>query len=233
MIVMKTLITFFLAFSFFFIGRTQECVTTELLQEGTKWETTNYNKKDKVEGKTNYEVLSADVSGDTYTWKLKMIMTDKKGDIISEAVSEISCENGVFKMNMKQFMSPATIQSIEEMEVEIDATEIEYPTSYVENTTLPDASIKIKASMSGVTVMNIETFITDRKIEGTETTETEAGNFKCLKMSQTTEVKSKMINMKTTSKEWFLPGFGIVRTESYDKKGNLSGYTELTSLTKP
>jgi hypothetical protein len=233
MIFMKTLITFLLAFSFAFIGRTQECVTTELLKEGTKWETTNYNKKDKIEGKTKYEVLSAGVSADKYTWELKIILADKKGEVFSEAVSEIYCENGVFTMNMEQFVSPATMQSVEEMEVEIDASDIEYPTGYEENTSLPDASIKIKAGMSGMTIMDIETLITNRKIEGTETIETEAGSFKCLKLTQTTEVKSKMINLETTSKEWFLPGFGVIRSESYDKKGNLSGYTVLTSLTKP
>lgn len=230
---MKTLITFFIGLSFIFVARTQECITTELLQTGTKWETTNYNKKDKVEGKTKYEVLSADISGDTYSWELKMIMTDKKGEVFSETVSEISCENGVFKMSMDQFISPATMQSMEEMEVEIDATDIEYPTDYDENTTLPDASVIIKAGMNGMTVMTMETYITDRKIENKETIETDAGSFECLKMSQTTEVKNKLLNMKTTSKEWFLPGFGVVRSESYDKKGKLTGYTVLTSLTKP
>lgn len=230
---MRVLITFFIAISVVFVGRTQECVTTELLQEGTKWETTNYNKKDKVEGINKYEVLSADVSGDVYTWKLKMIMTDKKGESISEATTEIVCEDGIFKMDMEQFTSPATMQSVEEMDVEIDASDIEYPTDYVENTNLPDASIKIKASMSGMTVMNMETYVTDRKVENKETIETEAGSFECLKMSHTTELKSKLVNVKTSSKEWFLPGFGVVRSESYDKKGKLTGYTELTSFTKP
>lgn len=233
MIIMRTLIAFLLSLSVVFVGRVQECVTTELLKEGTKWETTNYNKKDKIEGVTKYEVLSTDFTGDIYTWEIKIIMTDKKGEVFSEAVTEMSCEEGIFKMNMQQFIAPATMESIEEMEVEIDATDIEYPTDYDENTALPDASIKIKAGMSGITVMNIETYVSDRKIEKTETIETEAGSFKCLKMSQTTEVKSKLINMKTTSKEWFLPGFGVVRSESYDKKGKLSGYTVLTSLTKP
>lgn len=229
---MKVLITLFILIGVVFVGRTQKCVTTELLKEGTKWETTNYNKKDKVEGVTKYEVLSADVSGDVYTWKLKMQMTDKKGESISEATTEIVCEDGVFKMDMEQFTSPATMQSVKEMDVEIDASDIEYPTDYTVSSNLPDASIIIKASMSGMTVMNIETYVTDRKIENKETIETEAGSFECLKMSQTTEVKSKILNMKTTSKEWFLPGFGVVRSESYDKKGNLTGYTELTSFTK-
>lgn len=230
---MKALLTFIIAFSFVLIGRTQECVTTELLKEGTKWEMTNYNKKDKVDGITKYEVLSADFSGDVYNWEIKIIMTDKKGEVFSEAVTEISCEDGIFKMNMEQFVSPATMQSVEEMDVEIDASDIEYPTDYDENTTLPDASIKIKAGMNGMTVMTIETYITNRKTENKETIETEAGSFECLKMSQTTEVKNKILNMKTTSKEWFLPGFGVVRSESYDKKGKLTGYTELTSFTLP
>jgi len=230
---MRYLITFLIAAGFYFTGISQDCATTDLLKEGTKWEMTNFNKKGKVEGVNKYEILSADISEGVYTWKLKMDMTDKKDEVFSEVTTEIVCEDGIFKMNMEQFTSPATMQSIEEMDVEIDATDIEYPTDYDENTTLPDASIKIKAGMNGMTIMNIETYVTDRKTENKETIETSAGSFDCLKMSQTTELKNKLINVKTTSKEWFLPGFGVIRSESYDKKGNLSGYMELTSLTTP
>lgn len=230
---MRYLLTFLFAFGFVFISLTQECGTNELLKKGTKWETTNFNKKGKAQGINKYEVLSADMSGNVYSWKLKMIMTDKKGKTYSEATTEIICEDGVFKMDMEQFTSPETMQSVEDMDVEIDATDIEYPSEYKENTTLPDASIKIKAGTSGMTIITIETIISDRKVEELETIETEAGSFECLKMSQTTEVKNKIINVKTKSKEWFLPGFGVVRSESYNKKGKLTGYMELTSLTQP
>ncbi len=32
--------------------------------------------------------------------------------------------------------------------------------------------------------------------------------------------------------EWFVPGFGVVKTESYNKKGKLMGSTLLTSIKK-
>jgi hypothetical protein len=200
---MRVLFTTFIALSLVLVGRTQECTTTELLKEGTKWEMTNYNKKDKIEGINKYEVLSADISGDVYTWKLKMLMKDKKGETFSEATTEIVCEDGIFKMDMEQFTSPAIMQSVEEMDVEIDATDIQYPTDFDENTTLPDASIKIKASMSGMTVMNIETYVTDRKVENKETIETEAGSFECLKMSQTTELKKNYLMQQLLVKNGF------------------------------
>ena len=33
--------------------------------------------------------------------------------------------------------------------------------------------------------------------------------------------------------DWIAPGIGSVKTETYNKRGNLMGYTELTRLEKP
>jgi hypothetical protein len=38
------------------------------------------------------------------------------------------------------------------------------------------------------------------------------------------------MNMKTT--EWFVPNFGIVKTETFNKKGKLVGSSLLTKLKK-
>ncbi|MEX2483555.1 MAG: hypothetical protein WED10_03305 [Brumimicrobium sp.] len=230
---MKTITLLFTLIFFGSFGIGQDCSPVQMLTEGTVWETTNYNKKDKIQGTNSYEVLSMNKADDKVIWELKMIMKDKKGELITESVTEVSCEDGIFKMDMKQFSSPETMDAMKDMDVTIDATEVQYPTSLEAGQTLPDAEMTVEASSSGMKVMTIKTQITDRKVEDLESIETPAGSYKCFVMSQNTNVKNSIVDVTTKSKEWFFPGFGVVRSESYDKKGNLSGYTVLTSIKKP
>ncbi|MDX1652177.1 MAG: hypothetical protein R3277_06775 [Brumimicrobium sp.] len=214
------------------IGYSQECLNLELLEKGSKWEITSYDKKDKVSGYTSYEVLDVTTGDNAIVWKVKMILKDDKGEPVSEQTTEIKCEDGTFKVDMKQFMNPAQLESMKDMEVKIDATDIQFPLNPEVGQTLPDAKITIEAIMSGMSVMNIETTVTDRKIEKEEEVTTPIGTNTALVISQTSNVKNKFLNMTTTSKDWYVPGFGVVKTESYDKKGKYAGKTVLTSYTK-
>ena len=79
--------------------------------------------------------------------------------------------------------------------------------------------------------MNMEVY--DRKVEGFESITTPAGTFECVKV--TYKARTKMgtaipINVNISGAEWFAKGTGIVRTESYDKKDKLTGYTILTEF---
>jgi hypothetical protein len=204
-----------------------------MLTEGTIWETTNYNKKDQVQGVNTYEVLSMNQSEGKVIWELKMMLKDEKDKLISESTSEVICDNGIFKLDMKQFSSHETMEAVKDMDVKIDATEVEYPTALEVGQTLPDAEMTIEASTSGMKVMTIKTQISDRKVEGLDLLETPAGSYNCFVLSQQTNVKNSIVDVSSKSKQWFLPGFGIIKSESYDKNGNLNGYTLLTSLKRP
>lgn len=199
-----------------------------MIQEGSKWELTNYDKKDKVQGSTYYHVKKVTAEGESVIWMLEMELKDDKGEIYSTSETEIVCEAGVFKMSMEQFMNSEQMQSMQSMDVEIDASDIEYPTAPKVGEVLPDASIAIKASTNGITTMNIQTKIVDRKIESEEEITTPAGTFNCLLITQTTNTKFGFIDKNFPSKDWYLPGFGVVRTETYKENGKLIGYSLLT-----
>ncbi len=82
--------------------------------------------------------------------------------------------------------------------------------------------------------MNMDMALTERIVETKETLTTKAGSFDCYKVSQNTAVTMDMMGMKrtteTSSASWFAKGVGMVRTENYDKKGNLMGYSLLTAF---
>jgi hypothetical protein len=227
---MKNIIALSLIFFFSLTLKAQDCSSLDMIKEGTKWELTNYNKKDKVDGSTFYHVKEVSNKGDGgVSWIIDMEMKDDKGEVFSESTTEISCEAGVFKMSMEQFMNNEQMQAYKDMDVEIDATDIEYPTSTKVGATLPEASINIKVATNGMTVMNMTTTIKDRRIEKEETIETPAGSFDCLIVTQNTTIANKLISKEYPSKDWFMPGFGVVRSESYKSNGKLIGYSVLTS----
>jgi hypothetical protein len=41
-----------------------------------------------------------------------------------------------------------------------------------------------------------------------------------------------MVKTEASSKEWYAEGVGLVKSEIYNKKGKLMGYSELTSFEK-
>lgn len=225
---MNTLLTFIAVLSISFGVLSQDCSSLNMIQKGSKWELTNYNKKDKVQSSTVYHVTDLTSTSDAVIWKISVEMKDDDGEIYNSTESEISCEEGVFKMSMEQFMNNEQFQGMQEMDVEINASDIEYPTVPKVGETLPDATITMKASTNGMTVMNMTTRIKDRKIESEEEIETPAGSFSCLVISQTTVIANQLLSKDFKSKDWYVPGFGVVRSESYKSNGKLIGYSLLT-----
>ena len=128
-----------------------------------------------------------------------------------------------FKMDGNQ------LQAYEDMDVQVDASKFEIPDMNAPvGTTLDDSKLSINVTGGIMPIkMNIE--ITDRKIEKREDLTTPAGSFDCIVLSQAISTKM-MIRIKATSKEWYSENVGMVRTESYNKKGKLIGYSELTKF---
>jgi len=190
-------------------------------------ETTMYNTKDKVEGKVTYEVLSKTVDGDNMTVTVKSTSFDKKNEEVFTGEMEMACLDGVFVIDMKNYLDPASMSGMGEMEMAMDATNLEIPADLQVGQTLPDGSIKVDFDTGGVSVMGMTMYITDRKVEAMEDITTPAGTFTCFLISQTFEMKTIM-KIVSTSKEWYALYVGVVKSETYNKKGKLTGYTLLT-----
>ncbi len=78
---MKKLIT--IAFIFLATGiaaAQSDCKPYVPVSEGATWEITNYDKKDKVTGRTAYKLLKKEVSGNDVTFTIKADSYDKKDE---------------------------------------------------------------------------------------------------------------------------------------------------------
>ena len=71
--------------------------------------------------------------------------------------------------------------------------------------------------------------ILDRKVDAIEKISTDAGSFECVKITSHIEFKM-MISMKMTVTEWYSKDVGLVKSETYNKKGKLQASTVLTKI---
>lgn len=227
---MKAIKTILLLFAIIGSSYAQtDCKPYVPTNKGANWEITNYNAKGKIQGIVNYELLDKVVSGDDVTFKIKALAIDKKGKEVYTNEFEAICKDGKFDFGMAFKMDGKQLQAYEDMDIQMDASKFEIPDMDASpGTTLDDSSLDISIDSGPIAIkMNIE--ITDRKVEKREDISTTAGTFDCIVITQTISAKL-MIRVTASSKEWYAENVGMVRSESYNKKGKLMGYSELTKF---
>ena len=208
-------------------------------QEGTTLKQTNYNPKGKVESSQQMKIVKVTPNGNGQTMLTDLVIYDKKGEQIMANQMEMICEDGVFKMDMSRFVPPGMDQ-MEGVTISYDGDNLELPSSLSTGQSLPDArfTVNIKSDNPALAAMmgGTNTTVSNRKVAAKESITTDAGTFDCFKITYNTKVETKMMGMTRTFEskgvEWISTGVGLVRVENYGKKGDLSGYTELTSFSK-
>jgi len=207
----------------------QDCVPYYPVKEGIVREMASYDKKDKLTGTTIQTVKEIKTTGNITEWTIGTVSKDDKGKELSAGDLHMTCEAGIFKMDMRNFVDDETLKAYEDMEVTMDATDLDFPGDLSVGQTLKDGSITIKISSQGMSMMTMVVKIYDRKVEAIEDITTPAGTFSCYKMTSTIESKTMFtIIAKTT--DWMAKNVGSVRSETYDKDGKLTGYMVLTSM---
>ena len=208
----------------------EDCRPFVPTDEGTSWELTNYSPKGKVTGKIRYELLEKDVDGDMVTFKVQTTTIDKDDEEIYTSEFEAYCKDGEFSFDMAFKIDGAAMQSYQSMDVEVDASEFTVPDlDAPSGTQLPDGSLRVAIQSGAPITINMTVDVTDRSIDAREEVTTPAGTFDCVVVSQTVSTKT-VIRVEGSSKEWYAPEIGLVRSESYNRKGKLTGYSELTAL---
>jgi uncharacterized protein DUF3108 len=201
-------------------------------QEGTSWQWTNYDKKGKFLGKSMQKIEKFNEVGDGFEVTMSMVQSDKKGDQSEPVSLDMACKNGVIYFDMKKYVPAEYLKGDDgEVTVEVTGDNLEMPANLKAGDYLRDASVTMNLGGSGSPMgltMTVEIF--DRKVESEENLNTPAGNFDCFIITQTIKTKA-LISMQMASKEWYSPGVGMVKSESY-RKGKLMGYTILTQFSK-
>ena len=225
---LKLLLVAFLAINVSFAQT--DCKPYLPINKGATWEITNYTAKGKEAGKIDYELIDKIENGNNITFTVKTITFDKKGEQIYESRFEAKCIDGKFDFDMAFKMDGGALQAYENMDVKVDASKLEIPDlDTAPGTHLADGSLVVNIETGTIGMFKMTVLITDRVLEGRETVATSAGIFDCIVLSQKVSTKM-MIKVQGSSKEWYAENIGIVRSESYNKKGKLMGYSVLTKL---
>lgn len=201
------------------------------LEEGTSFQYTLYNNKDKVEGTTDYLVTDVHNADGNTNATMKLKFTDSNGKNIIESDYKISCTDSGIKIDFQSLFPTQMKQQYEDMGMEMDitGTDIDIPNNLTVGQTLDDSNINVSMSMTGMKMqINIDNY--DRKVQDKETVTTAAGTFDCYLLTEKTKSKIMMANQEMSSKTWLAENVGMVKQETYNKKGKLISRMELTEF---
>jgi len=187
------------------------------LQNGKTAEITFYTKKGEESGKGVYNVTSASMAGNGGSSTVRSEIFNKKGKSIAKGTNNIKCDNGVFMVDLKAFISP---EQQEQIKADAQAADVylSYPANMKVGDALPDGNMDLDIQQDNGMKTHVNVKITDRKVEGQESVTTPAGTWNCFKITYHSAIKVALmgigIPIKADITEWFAPNFGVVKTES-------------------
>lgn len=202
-----------------------------ILNKGTLLEYTQFDKKGKETSKSTHLTENSSSKNGEIIALIKMTTTDKKDETFSSEY-KVSCTQDIITIDMIRFFDNNQISGYygDDFTVEMQGDLLEFPYEMTAGTDLNDGSITVKVLNNDVKIVTVTMDITNRKVLGNETITTSAGTFECVKLSYDFESKIGFIKVKGSGLEWYSKDRAIVKSESYNKKGKLTGSQELTKI---
>jgi len=206
-----------------------QCNSYFPMAEGMSWAYESFNAKGKSTGKNEMAVVEYNPSANGYSAIVSTVILDEKGKELTRGELEYKCENGVVYIDMRRFIPEEQLKSMGSYEMKIESENLEIPSKLRAGQTLRDGSISLSAIDAPIPI-NMNVRVTDRVVEAAESITTPAGTFDSFKIRSKSLSTMKMgisMNAEFSSTEWYAENVGMVRSESYNKSGKLTGYTVL------
>ncbi len=207
----------------------QDCNGYVAAKQGTKILLKAYENGDlsKPAGSTSYEIVKR--AGNVVTGHV--VSVDKKGKEILNTDYTIECTGDATIMDQKTIVRNQMAANMKDpnMRTEVQGTNLVTPMELTEGQNLPDSEIDILIHSSISMTAKIK--VHSRMVVGKETITVPAGSFDCMIVTAVTETQV-LGNKKATTKSWVAKGVGIVKEETYDKKGKLEKQLLLTEISR-
>ncbi len=199
---------------------------------GSSFEQISYDSEGQEQGKSISKVRSiygaeATVSNAFY---------DRKGKQLIAGNYQVKCEDGITKLDFRNFIPEEMLDQYgEDAKVSVKGDFISLPNTLEIGQNLPNSIGKIEVDMTSANIkILMDMLITERFVERLEDIETPAGSFPSYKITQKTVIEMDMMGVKniveTTSASWFSKNVGLVKTESYNRRGEVNSYSLLTNF---
>ena len=209
-----------------------DSVCTEFFSftEGSLYEYSYFDKNENFESRVRSEVLFIEEHEEeegTLVALMESRIFDEEDEQVMQTQYDVFCSQGAYKTDLSNMINPAFKTSSLNAELEVTSTELLVPADLEVGRELPEARTTVTVSSGGVDLLTTEIVIYNRKVEKFEKVTTEAGTFECYKITFDQDVKT-ILKKTLSGAEWWSPGVGMVKSETYRKNGKLDGFMELT-----
>ena len=208
----------------------QNCSSSAVMTEGTVLEYSIYDKKNKLEITSLQKIVSVENEGTGLKATREVGIYDVKGGNILNSNASFICKDGVYSQDITGIFND-NLPGADELVFEGD--KVAYPENMKVGDQLADATVSSKIEVEGATEISMsKASVFNRKVESKETLTTAAGTFECYVIAFDWTSKVAFVKVTGSSKEWYSPDVGVVKTEKFNKRGKYTGKTVLTKLEK-
>ncbi len=205
-------------------------------KEGSSWELSSFNAKGSPTGRIVYNITKVISQGATYTASVHSSYFNEKNKELSTSDYDVIFSNGDIHVDMKSMITHEQQQQYKDMTMNIEGNDLIIPKSLTVGQVLPNGDMKATVYSGSALFATISYVSSERKVLAKESITTPAGVFEAYKVtSKLNSVTTTMgipIKFEFTVVEWYSYGNGAVRSEVYNKSGNLVSYTVLSKITK-
>lgn len=210
-----------------------ECGSYYPIKEGLEYELTNHNSKGGIDSRTYYKTLSVS----SITGGIEALVNQESfnpgGKSTSKQDLKFKCVDGVFSIDLNSLIPAVEMEHMGGLNLKMDPVSIETPQNLKVGDVLKNASMVVKILAGDVQVSSMTISISNRRVTGSESVSVPVGTFNALRLeydlSIATEV-GELVTKKFTNKEWVSAGKGVIKMQTYDEKGNLQSYSEMTKF---
>jgi len=207
----------------------QNCEKISPYKEGMKLEYTNYNKKGKETSIDKYSVSS--VSNNNGNMEIT-IQSDLEDDSDASFEFLLKCVNGDFLIDMSNYGAIQGDASGPDFTLKAEGDFIIFPDNMNTGTELEDGQIALSVGGANSTTAIGTMSVLNRKVLESGSITTKAGTFDGHKLSFDYLFDMGILKLRGSGIEWYVPGIGIVKSESYSKKGKIQNTRELTFISQ-
>lgn len=211
------------------IANAQKCEVYFPMEVGSAREMTSYDANGKVTGRTVQTVKEVLGEKKRIDIIVQMEVYDEKDRLQSVRDLNLACIKGLFIFDMRGYVEDTKIEGTGEVELDVETTDLKIPSKLQPGQELEDAQLSVAASANGITMFRVTVDIHNRKVISEEQLTTPAGSFDCYKLAYSVDVNN-IVKTESTAIEWLAEGIGVVRNETYNKNGKLTGYSILTAI---
>lgn len=203
-------------------------------KENSGIEYQSFNHRDRLQGSQRVTVVKVDNNAGETIATMRSESFDQRDKELFQSEFRVKCTGNQIMIDIQSLLDANMMQGFQGMEMEIESTDIILPGKLTVGQQLPEAEMRMKVSTSGMTISDMTLRMANRTVDGMETITVPAGTFECYKISYDllTETRSMGIPMRINAKviEYHAPNQGAVRSENYDERDRLQGYTVLSKV---